>query len=148
MAGISEYYLYKLGDSILKNEKIQQSLNLQELIKIGDNNIQIVGSWLLKDPISNFAYSFMLRNSKEYNAKYNDSNKSVRNTMGMWLEWEIHNIVGDLAAPLVIFGSLLSNGDKLFATVFKTFESCFNVDMENSKGWLRNIWERIKEVLS
>ena len=148
LAGISEYYLYKLGDSILKNEKIQQSLNLQELIKIGDNNIQIVGSWLLKDPISNFAYSFMLRNSKEYNAKYNDSNKSVRNTMGMWLEWEIHNIVGDLAAPLVIFGSLLSNGDKLFATVFKAFESCFNVDMENSKGWLRNIWERIKEVLS
>ena len=108
-------------------------------ITITEDNVEITNSWLLNDPISNLAFTFLLRNSKEYKSQYDSVNKSKRSTLSMLVEWELHNFAADLLVISIV--SEASNNHRLSMSLMKLFERARSVDMENDEEWFWNIWK-------
>lgn len=116
-----------------------------DYIEINENNIEIKKSWLIQGHISKLVFLLMLRNSSKYNEKYNENNESVRSLFSIWLEWDLHNIAGNLlfvGILLSAFPSLLTSNTSILGMMITLFQKSYDVDIENSDGWWK-IWERL-----
>ena len=140
-----------IGALVITGSIIEGNVEYEKWKKNGDIDInadyvEIKKSWLIQNPIASLVFTLGLTNSKEYKDIYNDNNPSKRNWFDMWLEWEGHNIVGNISAsltPIVAIPEfLLSNQIGTLGLIY-TFRRCYDVYMENSEDWWK-VWKHKK----
>ncbi|MBR5996435.1 MAG: hypothetical protein IK028_00190 [Bacilli bacterium] len=101
---------------------------------------EIKYSAVVQNPISNFVFLLLVTNSEEYKKNNGDS---PRNVFSYWCEWELHNVMADITFIPAVFGSLLSNGDKIMPHIYSWFNSSISTNFDKNNDWLENAWESL-----
>lgn len=109
-------------------------------------DVKIKNSYFIRNTISQLIFLINIRSSDDYKSKFHDNNNQ-RNIFDMLLEWKIHNVAAMLTLPFHIINRMgITNS--FFDQLDSGFVSSYSVDMENSKEWFNEIWEKIKRLFS
>ena len=119
---------------------IWNSFGWIDVNETNQGEVEIKGSWVLKNPLSSFIFTALVRDSDDYKKFYNNTNNK-RGLWDMWAEWKIHNIVGDLTLSSIFviapIDYLCSSGGSITSTILILFNRAFSVFMENKEDWLK-----------